>query len=251
MEVYTRIRKRARQIVSRFPLPDFYEDFFGANELSRQFFETDHVVAQLQAFVDRQTGDNLGHGLKHSTKVALDAGSLMVIEGKSAGYSDKFINRRVLIVQCAGLLHDIKRKQKDHAIQGAACAREVLESYPLLPDEIEDISMAIRNHEAFKSTEPLSTPEGALVSDCLYDGDKFRWGPDNFKDTVWDMVSFFNPPLSKFIDHYPKGMESVAKIKDTFRTNTGKKYGPQFINIGLSIGEELYKVIKTEFAHLL
>jgi len=46
-------------------------------------------------------------------------------------------------------------------------------------------------------------------------------------------------------------MERLTKIRNTFRTDTGKKYGPQFIDIGLAIGEELFDVINTEFAHLL
>lgn len=65
------------------------------------------------------------------------------------------------------------------------------------------------------------------------------------------MVSFFNPPFSKFITHYPKGMEGLTKVKHTFRTKTGKKYGPQFIDLGLAIGEEIYKTIKTDYSHLL
>jgi hypothetical protein len=50
---------------------------------------------------------------------------------------------------------------------------------------------------------------------------------------------------------YPKGMQGIARIKSTFRTPTGKKYGPQFIDIGLAIGKELYDVIKAEFPDYL
>jgi hypothetical protein len=46
-------------------------------------------------------------------------------------------------------------------------------------------------------------------------------------------------------------MESLLKIKNTFRSDTGKKYGPQFIDIGIAIGEKLLKVIKAEYKHLL
>lgn len=249
--VYTLIRDRARQIASRFSPPDFYKDFSRENKLSLHLVETDPVVVELRIFVSGQTENDFGHGLDHAVKVAIDAGALMIIEGTHAGYSDKFKERRVHLVQCAGLLHDIKRKEDNHAIKGAAFARKVLKAYPFLPDETEDICQAIRNHEAFKSTAEIYTPEGALVSDCLYDADKFRWGPDNFTNTVWDMVSFYKTPLSKFIKLYPKGMEGLAKIKDTFRTKTGKKHGPLIIDIGLSIGEELYKIIRTEFAHLI
>jgi hypothetical protein len=249
--IYDTIRQRARQIVSSFPAPDFYKDFSRADELSRNFLNTDPVIAQLRTFVGKHIEDDFGHGLKHSIMVAIDAGTLMIVEGELEANAEHSIDRSVLIVQTAGLLHDIKRKHKDHAIRGAAYAKEVLEAYPFSTNEVEDICQAIQGHEAFKDNIKINTPEGALVSDCLYDADKFRWGPDNFTDTVWDMVSFFNPPFSKFITHYPKGMEGLARVKHTFRTKTGKKYGPQFIDLGLAIGEEIYKTIKTEFSHLL
>ncbi|MCP4347052.1 MAG: HD domain-containing protein [Desulfobacterales bacterium] len=274
------IRERAREIVFRSPHPDFYKDFSWAKNLSGEFFETDPVIVQLREYVAEKLEDDFGHGLKHATKVTLDAGALLIIElcdfeahpfeqepekGRRAGYSDrnfnldelalmqgiKELNRRIMIVQCAGLLHDIKRKEKYHAAAGASSAREILNDYPLSADEVEEVCLAIRNHEAFTNTVEIDTHEGILISDCLYDADKFRWGPDNFSDTIWDMVAFFKTPLSKFMEYYPKGMEKLADIKHTFRSDTGKKYGPQFIDIGLAIGDELYKIIKTEFAHLL
>jgi hypothetical protein len=181
----------------------------------------------------------------------VDAGALMFIEGKSVGYTKNILERRLSIVQCAGLLHDIKRKKKDHSRHGADQARKILKNYPLKTNEIKDICRAIQNHEAFKENIHLETPEGTLVSACLYDADKFRWGPDNFTDTLWDMISFYNPSLDKFMSRYPQGMAGLEKIKSTFRTNTGKKYGPQFIDLGLAIGEKLYKVIRSEFSDYL
>ena len=249
--IYAHIRKRALQIVSRYPSPDFYQDHLLSNELSRQYFETNPFTVQLRGFVAGQLKDDFGHGLEHAVKVAMDAGALMIIENNLAGSSNDFINRRVIIVQCAALLHDIKRNGENHAVNGAVYARKVLRKYPFEPEEIEDICLAIRNHEAFKNTVKANTLEGSLVSDCLYDADKFRWGPDNFSDTVWTMASFFKMPVVKFMELYPGGMKKIAKIKHTFRTGTGKKYGPQFIDIGLAIGEELFDVINTEFAHLL
>ena len=97
----------------------------------------------------------------------------------------------------------------------------------------------------------IDSTAGRLVSDCLYDADKFRWGPDNFSDTLWEMVSFMNPPLSVFVSRYPSGMETLFKIRSTFRSRTGKKYGPQFIDLGLAVGNELYKVIMHHYSHLI
>ena len=54
-------------------------------------------------------------------------------------------------------------------------------------------------------------------------------------------------PLASFVKHYPRGIATMSKIKLTFRTETGKKYGPQFIDIGLAVGEKLIEIIKHEF----
>lgn len=249
--IYARIRERAREIVSRYPSPDFYRDHLRANSFSKNFLQNDPVVTKLRRFVATHLEDNYGHGMEHAIKVTIEAGALMEIEGKIAGYDKPILEKRLRVVQSAGLLHDIKRKTKNHAKHGAAYAREILEDFPLSADEIEDVYRAIHNHEAFKKNLPIETAEGALVADCLYDADKFRWGPDNFAHTLWDMISIYNPPLTKFMERYPKGMEGIAKIKSTFRTTTGKKYGPQFIDFGLAIGEELYEAIKREFSDYL
>ena len=249
--IYARLREQARQIVTSFPSPDFYQDHSQAYEDSSLLFKTDPEIRKLCRFVSENLDDDFGHGLQHAIKVTIDAGALMNIEGQAAGYSKSMLARRTQIVQCAGLLHDAKRKKKDHSKHGADYARTVLADYSLSYDEIEDVGRAIQNHEAFKSNTPIDTAEGILVSDCLYDADKFRWGPDNFTDTLWDMVSFLNPPLSKFMARYPQGMESLEKIKATFRTETGKQYGPQFLDLGLAIGKKLHDVILSDFSEYL
>ena len=246
--IYRQIRQRARQIILRHPTPDFYRDHGPAHKNSRRLFDTNPIIKKLFSFVSDTLEDDFGHGLIHAVKVSHDAGSLIFIETQSSGSDPDHISRLVCLVQSAGLLHDIKRKKKDHSTQAAAHAKKLLKNYPFSSGEISNICDAIRNHEAFKDSIHADTPEGQLISDSLYDADKFRWGPDNFHDTLWDMVSYFNPPLARFIDGYPKGMEKLETIKKTFRTATGKKYGPQFIDLGLAIGEELYEVIKTEFS---
>ncbi len=249
--IYTKIRTRARQIVSSFPTPDFYKKEADAIALSRKLMEKSGLISDLIAIVTEHLEDDFGHGLQHAVKVSLEAGSLVLIEGQRMPLSRQTITRYVLLVQCAGLLHDIRRKQKNHAIKGAAFAKKLLQDFPLSSKEVADICLAIQNHEAFKNKIEIDSPEGKLISDCLYDADKFRWGPDNFTDTIWEMVSFLNPPLETFIAHYPKGMKSLERIKQTFRTHAGQRYGPQFIDIGLAIGEELYRVIREEFVQPL
>ena len=249
--VYANLRDRARQIVSRYPQPDFYVDCGAEVRQSRKILESDPVLQQLQARLADELEDDFGHGLQHAVRVALDAGALMRVESRNSGASAAFIDRRVIVAQSAGLLHDIRRKHPQHSVHGATVAGRLLADFSFLQEEVEDICIAIRCHEAFKESTPSESPAGLLVSDCLYDADKFRWGPDNFSDTLWDMLRYTNPELSEFVSRYPEGMRSLEKIKDSFRTRTGRKYGPQFIEIGISIGQELFEIIRNEYGHLL
>ncbi len=245
--VYLKIREIARQIVARYPRPDFYAEHAAEWRDSRRFYAADRSIGRLRRNMAVCLDDNVGHGMGHVEKVAIDAGTLVIIESRIAGHPEAHVRRNLLMAQCAGLLHDICRKETAHARKGADAARLILEAYPLIPAEIDHVCAAIRNHEAFVRLERLPQPQARMISDCLYDADKFRWGPDNFSHTVWDMVGDLNPPLTIFMERYPKGMARLREIRDTFRSRTGRRYGPQFIDMGLAIGEELYASILDRF----
>jgi len=244
--VYVRIREKARLIASRFPKQAFYNDYSPENQSALDIFETDRVIHQLRTFVSDHLDDDFGHGLKHAVKVALDAGALAVIESKRRGYALEKTRCLVVLAQSAGLLHDTKRKEKNHAAKGAIYSKKILKSHPFTDSDKNTIAVAIHNHQAFKKIIAANSVDGQLISDCLYDADKFRWGPDNFTDTVWDMVTFFQTPLAEFVTLYPGAMQSLTRIKKTFRTHTGKIYGPRFIDTGLAIGRELFTAVQKE-----
>ncbi len=241
------IRRQAIRIADGFPTQDFYRDHRSACRDSLALFKRAPVVRRIHNFLIEKCENDFGHGLDHLTKVALDAGALMLIEGKAAGYSPRKLHRGMVIGHCAGLLHDIKRKEKNHAEKSADFTMKFLGNYPLTRGEKNDIVAAIRNHEAFKAELPIASGRGALLSNCLYDADKFRWGPDNFTATIWEMVAYSKVSLCDFMKRYPKGMEILCGIGRTFRTATGKAYGPRFIKTGLSIGTELSAYIDREY----
>ncbi|MBU2490922.1 MAG: HD domain-containing protein [Proteobacteria bacterium] len=245
--MYENIRIRAHEIAAHYPQPAFYRDLAGSLALSARLLKNDPFLVAVYEYVASRLENDFGHGLDHVTKVTVDAGALMHAEARQSGQDPETTGRWIVLAQCAGLLHDIRRKEKDHAARGAETAEEVLRSFPLDRFEIEDVCQAIRNHEAFKLPTPVDTPRGQAISDCLYDADKFRWGPDNFTDTVWHMACFFQVPLEEFLRRYPEGVKSVARIKETFRSETGRKYGPQFIDIGMDMGREIYDLILAEF----
>jgi hypothetical protein len=246
--IYSKIRTQALIIAAQYPPADFYQTYADEIQYSADVFIQDALIIELRDFVEAHIENDFGHGMDHANKVAVDAGALVAIEGKRAACSSIQVQHLVRMAHCAGLFHDIRRKEQNHARKSADYAAEVLSTYNFANADVANICTAIRNHEAFKDTEETATLEGAMLSDCLYDADKFRWGPENFTHTVWDMVAFGKIPFQKFITYYPKGVAFLDKIKPTFRSATGKVCGPQFIDLGLAIGRDLYGYIQTEFA---
>lgn len=249
--VYAILRDRARKIADGLPTADFYRVHARELDQSRLFLARPGQLAEIRARVQQTIENDFGHGLRHARLVAVDAGALALIEGARAGLAAKAAERQLLCAQAAGLLHDMCRKEKRHAEAGAVVARKILTAHAFAPPEIDAICYAIRNHEAFQRIQAPPSAAAGLLSDCLYDADKFRWGPDNFTDTLWAMVTFYNPPLSVFVERYPGGMRKLEEIKTTFRSVTGRRYGPQMIDFGVRIGRELMNTIRTEFTHLL
>jgi hypothetical protein len=78
------------------------------------------------------------------------------------------------------------------------------------------------------------------VSDALYDADKFRWGPDNFTTTLWLMVKASGTSARTLYNTFQEKMTGIRRIRETFRSETGRRFGPEFIDFGIEIGNEIY-----------
>jgi hypothetical protein len=245
-EDYALARKLAREIAATFGAPKLYSDLKRERDISRATLDTDPVIERSRRIVEARD-EHFGHGLRHLQQVAVDAGAVVQAESSRMGASPKQTERTVFLVLLAAMLHDVKRRVPDHANRSAQEADEILADFPLDTIERQWVVQSIRNHEAFTEPTSIDSPEGQLLSDALYDADKFRWGPDNFTDTVWEMVSSKDVPIRMLLAHFPKGMEGVKKIATTFRSQTGMKYGPEFIDIGLAIGMKLYEELIERF----
>jgi hypothetical protein len=219
--------------------PRFYLNHHRDVERSQRLFERAPIVSHCLGIVETY-GDCYGHGLMHIRKVAIDAGAIILIEMSHAPPAMD-TERLVLLAHLAGLLHDIKRDEKDHARAGAREASGILTGLAFKENECSAITRAIANHEAFKMPDALDEPAGQLLSDALYDADKFRWGPDNFTETLWAMLDARKVSLKTALRHFPAGMEGLRRIRETFRTPTGREYGPDFIDMGLEVGRQFYE----------
>ncbi|MFC1825246.1 hypothetical protein ACFL9T_21250 [Thermodesulfobacteriota bacterium] len=232
---YLEAKKLSERIAADMEPPRFYQDNTTESEASKKIFHQNATIQECLLIMEKRR-DRVGHGLSHVRKVALDTGTLILIE-RNCDKAEGNVERMVLLGHLAGLLHDIKREEPDHAHRGAIEAGHILKTFDLSTAERRAITQAIGNHEAFKPEHPLDETSMQLLSDALYDADKFRWGPDNFTETVWLMVAPRKIPLKVLLDHFLPSLRGIEKISETFRTPTGRKYGPDFISRGLKIGK--------------
>lgn len=241
------IKKMAREIVDKSPIPSFYREYGSLIDKSGKFFDENRLIVKIKDDVFETLENNFGHGFGHAKKVAIETGVIFVIEmSKNKDFKD--IEYLLTIAQIAGLLHDICRKEKNHAKKGALYASNYLPLVLKNEKSIKSIVHAISNHEAFCNNATDSPSfEACVLSDSLYDSDKFRWGPDNFSHMIWAMLEYSDITAPQFLSGYKSGINSLHRIRDTFRSDTGKQYGPEFIDTGIEIGERLYRRINDKF----
>lgn len=250
-DIYEEMIAASRDIAASFPQPRFYVFCKEPLNLSHSLFDEDAQVMKCRTLVLSELKDDLGHGIDHSERVALEAGALAYIEGERLSQEESFRRETCLLAQIAGLLHDLRRNEKGHAKASAFAAARMLQEFSISPEKGEYIVQAIANHEAFVEPKRIDSPVGQIISDALYDADKFRWGPENFTHTLWQMLRFSRARIVPLIRRFPKGMEGISQIKETFRTETGKIYGPEFIELGLKIGGKIYQFLQERFSEEL
>lgn len=243
IEAIKELRRQARRMASLQPIPAFYLDCAVELQFSWDMFFDHPLVLRLQEDCLPFLYDDFGHGVEHSKKVAQEACAIVLVEGTALSPED--CRHLGLLAQFAGLLHDTCRLEPHHADKGAEVAGMILKDYPLAERDRELVALAIAAHEAFKPGQALpEDPRARLLAGALYDADKFRWGPDNFVTTLWEICDYEEWSIQEISDRFPEGLERVQAVADTFRTRTGRTYGPQMIEQGLSLGRELLERLR-------
>ncbi len=237
--LYRTLQDSALALAQKLPVPSFYGKHASLLRRSDEVLLNHEMVRKCRSHLDESRLE-CAHGLCHCEAVARDAGVIVLLEAASRDINDIDAGSLFITAVIAGLLHDIKRKELDHAVRGSIEAERILSGLGMDLRERQYVADAIRNHEAFQETDERDDAEGKLISDALYDADKFRWGPENFTTTLWLMVESRNTPPEALHRMFREKMKGIEKIKETFRTETGRRYGPEFIDQGITIGNAIY-----------
>ncbi|MGO9020093.1 MAG: hypothetical protein ACLQVJ_17290 [Syntrophobacteraceae bacterium] len=242
-EVIWKLQRQAQRIASKHPLPEFYSRFNAPLATAKRLFYKHPGAVRLRGMVEPGYNEALGHGIFHCTRVSIDCAALILIETDGDRMKPAALERLMVMGIYSGILHDICRDEQNHAECGAEEAKRILRTFSLSKNEIACISNAIRNHEAFGPSAAADSQWAQLVSDCLYDADKFRWGADTFTHTLWHMMDYQAMSPHDLIEKFPWGMSGTVRIIETFRTPTGRQFGPEIIETGMEIGKEIYRYL--------
>ena len=239
-DLYLRLKEKALAAACRIGNPSFYERHDRELRISNSFFESSPIISRCLRYLD-ESKLHPAHGILHCEKVAREAGAILQAEFRERGLEGSDRDDLMLCAQIAGLFHDIRRSEENHPLLGSRETERILRDFTIADRYKRYIVAAILNHEAFREVLDSEDEPARLVSDSLYDADKFRWGPDNFTVTLWLITESFRIPLRTLCENYEEKIEGILRIRDTFRTETGKRYGPEFIEIGVEIGHEIYR----------
>ncbi len=238
------LREEAKSLRGRLAPPGFYRLCAAELESARSVFFDDPLIYRMQQDVLPFLYDDYGHGVEHAKKVAIEAAAIVLSEvGKADPERARRLGKLALL---AGLLHDICRLEPEHAARGAEVAHLILQDYPLPAEDKAAVVRAIGCHEAFTPCPgaPEPDPDADLLAGALYDADKFRWGPDNFVTTLWEICDYQEWPLEEVVRRFPEGVERIRQVADTFRTSVGQSCGPEFIEQGLAMSQTLYRQLR-------
>ena len=235
-------KQEAKTLVGTQHPPRFYESLAAELAFSRELFFDHPLVIRCCEDVLPFLADDYGHGIDHSKKVALEGGAIALAEARALGMDTA--RHLCLLSQLSGLLHDICRLDPQHAQRGAELSMRILADFPLTDVDKRMIAFAVRNHEAFRPRESSADHLEELLAAVLYDADKFRWGPDNFGTTLWEICDYEEWCLCEILMKFPEGIDRIRSIANTFRTEIGRTYGPEFIELGLNLGNRLYSILQ-------
>jgi hypothetical protein len=209
-----------------------------AEELTfaRDLFFDHPLVVRLQGDALGFLNEACGLGVEHGKRVAMEAAALVLAE--PSGLSTDERRRLAVLAELAGLLHDALRYEDNHAEKGADLCMRILRGYPLAPEERLWIAGAVAGHEDGGPQLAEASESARLLGGAVHDADVFRFGPDIFATILWELCECDEWPLEEIAEAFPEGLRRARTLADGFRTEGGRRYGPQLLAEGVSLAEE-------------
>jgi hypothetical protein len=214
-----------------------------AEELTyaRDLFFDHPLLLRLQGDALGFLSEPCGLGVEHGKRVAMDAAALVLAE--PSGLSTDERRRLAMLAEMAGLLHDALRHEDNHAEKGADLCLRLLRGYAISPEERLWVAGAVAGHEDGGPQLEQVTESARLLAGAVHDADVFRFGPDIFATTLWELCECDEWPLEKIAATFPQGALRAKALGDCLRTEGGRRYGPPLLAEGVSLAAEYERMM--------
>ncbi len=229
-------RRLALHLAGQLPSSPLYVLHHSTVLATVRLFHRDSITRRIHQWLGSRLKSRPDHDRRHARRVALHTALLLTIETGARPSDD---NPLLQLGLYGGLLHDLYRGQAGHEILAGRTAGRLLRCLGVEGLSSRWVESAIRNHVAFHDGHPIPEPAAQLLSDALYDADKLEWGPENFTRTIWRMMASRDTSIAQLPRIFTSGMAFIQQVKGTFRTRTGRTYGPPIIDRGLWIGSRI------------
>jgi len=240
------LKRRAKDLAASRPQLGFYRDLATELTHAKDLFFDNPLVLRMQGDALGFLDEDCGLGVEHAKKVAVEAAALILAEPSGLGQEER--RRLAVIAELAGLLHDAIRHEDNHAEQGADLAMRLLRGYLITPEECLWVAQAIAAHESAEMPAIQGGEPATLLTAALYDADKFRYGPDIFATTLWELCECDEWTLEEIAQRFPEGARQAQALVGTFRTVEGRRHGPELLAEGISLAEELTRMLTRTLA---
>lgn len=235
---YDSIQTVAESFAGEYRAQNPFLDFPSAEDLVpyKRILETEltPIVTLVQERLSQVDSEG-GHGFEHLEWVSFFAGYIAKKECEFRGFNEILTQKYIRRAMLAGLLHDVERHHgfgEIHMIEGEKTARKFLEQTKLAD---EAVLLVIKNHDHI-DFDTAHNQDLEIIFGSVFDADHFRYGLER-ADTFWRMKEKQGVPVEKVIHDYAY----LPQYRNAWRTQYGKKIGPQLIDFGMAIAKHVEK----------
>ncbi len=226
------IKQETERIVKELAKAKFYQENDSELAVAKDVFFNDKTVLGLQSETIAFLYDDYRYGILHSKNVSLDTASLILHEAEDESFEKK--NKLIFLGEIAGLLYNIYDPKKDC---NSDSVKEILNRLAEMTDE-RTILRVLEAQSNLEMRKNLDEDE-KIITYCLYDANLFRYGADTVATLLWEHFAYEELTIVDFYNKLPALIEKTFQKENIFLSETGKKYGPEILAIGLSSAQNI------------
>ncbi|MEF2143941.1 MAG: hypothetical protein V3573_00725 [Desulfovibrionaceae bacterium] len=235
------LKNKARKMARERNLPSFYLDYAEETSFASDLFFNHPALLKLQEDAVAFLYDDYMFGIDHSKHLAQDASTLIL--AWDCGLDHTRQRRAAFLAQVAAMMHDIECSGgESERFDGSAYA--LLDGCTLSDSEKHLVARASTCHRIPDTSDMPEGSELRILTHALHDAYLFRFGADIFATIMWNYCDYTSQPLTEVAAQFEAALAEVQDAPMEFLTETGRKYGPEILQVGREQAQAMLRLLK-------